>query len=280
MATVVTGGLAANAAMLERDERPRLVQLVLSTPGLVAARLLILGAMVGAWQFASGRLVPAFWISSPSAILQQIVEWFRDGSIWPHFQATLAAMVSGYLLGCLAGVVFGLALGFMPRLYRVVSPFLAALYSLPKIALAPLFVIVLGIDIESKIALVTVTVFFLVLYSTLDGVRAIDRDFIESFRLMGAGRRELAWKLLIPSARPWIFSGMRIAVRYALTAAILGELIAANRGVGFLIEFHAGQYKATGVFAAVVLLALFCVALTEILTRFENANIKGRVQVQ
>lgn len=280
MTTAVAGPVDANAATPERDTRPLFVRLVLTTPGLIAARLLILGSLLAIWQFSSGRWAPEFWISSPSAIFAQIVRWFQDGTIWPHFQATLTAMVSGYVLGCAFGVGLGLMLGFMPRVYRVVSPFMAALYSLPKIALAPLFVIVLGIDIESKIALVTITVFFLVLYSTLDGVRAVDRDFVQSFDLMGATRRETAVKLLIPSARPWIFSGMRIAVRYALTAAILGELIAANRGVGYLIEFHAGQFKATGVFAAVALLAVFCVALTEVLTRFEGSLKSGAVRVQ
>ncbi|UUZ76950.1 ABC transporter permease [Polaromonas sp. P1(28)-13] len=279
MTSAVIQQPAANAAVLERDTRPVFVRLLLTTPGLIVARLLILGSLVGLWQYASGRWAPEFWISSPTAIAAQIGRWFEDGSIWPHFRATLTAMVSGYVLGCISGVGLGLILGFIPGAYRVVSPFMAALYSLPKVALAPLFVIVLGIDIESKIALVTITVFFLVLYSTLDGVRAVDKDFVQSFHLMGATRRETATKLLIPYARPWIFSGMRIAVRYALTAAILGELIAANRGMGYLIEFNAGQFKATGVFAAVVLLAVFCVALTEILTRFEG-SVKSGVRVQ
>jgi NitT/TauT family transport system permease protein len=164
----------------------------------------------------------------------------------------------------------------MPFVQRVLTPYLSGLYALPKIALAPLFIILLGIDIESKIALVAITVFFLLLYSTLDGVRDVDRDLVQALTLMGANRREIARKVLAPATLPWVFTGMRIAVRYALTAAILGEVIGANRGIGYLIEASAGQYNATGVFAAVLVLVVCCVGLTELLTRAERSTDKSR----
>src|SRR5262249_48968999 len=167
-----------------------------------------------------------------------------DGSLWRHLEGTLLAMLLGYAIGCAAGVAGGLLLGFMPFVQRVLTPYLAGLYALPKIALAPLFIILFGIDIESKVALVAITVFFMLLYSTLDGVRDSDPDLARGLELMGATRREIGIKLLVPATLPWIFTGMRISVRYALTATILGEIIGANRGVGFLIEANAGQYNA------------------------------------
>jgi len=169
-------------------------------------------------------------------------------------------------------------LGFTPRLHRVIAPYLSALYSIPKIALAPLFVIVLGIGLESKICLVAVTVFFLVLFSTIDGIRDIDRDLVLSLELMGATRWEISTKIVIPSAKKWILTGMRIAVRYASTAAILGELIAANRGLGFLIEYNSGMFNAAGVFAAVSILVLIGVLLTELLTRFDASSAPARTR--
>jgi NitT/TauT family transport system permease protein len=196
--------------------------------------------------------------------------------LWRHLQATLLAMGVGYVIGCAVGITCGLVLGFMPFVQRVLTPYLAGLYALPKIALAPLFIILLGIDIESKIALVAITVFFLLLYSTLDGVRDVDRDLVQALTLMGANRREIARKVLAPATLPWVFTGMRIAVRYALTAAILGEVIGANRGIGYLIEASAGQYNATGVFAAVLVLVVCCVGLTELLTRAERSTDKSR----
>ena len=143
-------------------------------------------------------------------------------------------------------------------------------YALPKIALAPLFVILLGVDMSSKVALVAITVFFLVLTSTIDGVREVDRDMVSALRLMGATRIEIVRKVLIWAALPWIFTGMRIAVRYAFTATLLAELIAANRGLGFLIELNSGNFNTTGAYAAIVVLVAFSVTLTEILTRLQT----------
>jgi NitT/TauT family transport system permease protein len=189
-----------------------------------------------------------------------------------HLEATVTAIGAGYVIGCGAGIAIGLLLGFLPRTQRVIAPFLSAFYSIPKIALAPLFVIAFGIGIESKICLVAVTVFFLVLFSTIDGIRDVDPDLIESLEIMGASRFEIATKLIIPAAKPWTFTGMRISVRYATTAAILGEVIAANRGIGFLIEYNSGQFNAAGVFAAVLILVLVGVVVTELLTRLERGS--------
>ena len=155
-------------------------------------------------------------------------------------------------------------------------PFLAGLYCLPKVALAPLFVILLGIDLASKIALVAISVFFIILYSTLDGIRDVDRDLVQAMRLMGATRREVSLRVLIPGCLRWVFTGMRIAIRYAFTAAVLGEVIAANRGVGYLVEAYAGQYNSTGVFAAVLVLVVCSLGISEVLTRWEASAAEKR----
>jgi len=107
-------------------------------------------------------------------------------------------------------------------------------------------------------------------------VRDVDRDLVQSLRLMGATRWEITRKVLMPGCMRWIFTGMRIAVRYAFTAAVLGEVIAANRGVGYLVEAYAGQFNSTGVFAAVLVLVACSLALSEILTRAEAASDKSR----
>jgi NitT/TauT family transport system permease protein len=235
----------------------------------VIARIVIVAALLGAWEFAPVSRGIKFWLSSPSAILSTLWGWMVDGSLWAHLGATLSVMVIGYVIGCAVGIGLGLLFGFLPRLYRVLVPFVAAFYALPKIALAPLFIILLGIGMSSKVALVAITVFFLLLNSTIDGVRDVDRDLVQSLRLMGATRIEVLRKVLLPSALPWIFTGARISVRYAFTATLLAELIAANRGLGFLIEFNSGNFNATGSYAAIVVLVAFSVTLTEILTRLQ-----------
>ena len=240
-------------------------------------RCAILGAGLLIWQFGSGTLFSKFWFSTPTAVLEVLRTWLIDGSLWRNLAATLSATGIGYAFGATAGIGAGLLLGLRPRMQRVWSPFITAAYSLPKIALAPLFVILFGIGLTSKIVLVAVTVFFLMLYSTLDGIKDIDYDLVESLHVMGATTAESIRTVIIPGALPWIFTGLRISVRYAFTAAILGELIASNQGVGFLIEYAAGQFNSAGVFAGVLILTVCSVIIAEFLTRTEASTLRWRV---
>ena len=244
--------------------------------GIATARTLILLAGLAAWQLAPYGRGIELWVSRPVAILGRLADWIADGSLWRHVGATCLEMSSGYALGCLTGVLLGVVLGIFPRVARLLAPYVAALYAMPKIALAPLLVIVLGIGLASKIALVWVTVFFIVFISTLEGVRDVDRDLVQSLRLMGARDSEIIRKVLLPSALPWIFTSMRIAVRYAFTSALLAELIAANQGLGFLIEYHSGTFDTTGAYAAILVIVILSVALTEVLTRIERRSARGR----
>lgn len=255
---------------------PTLVARIAASPAYCGAvQLSILIAFLTIWEICSrAGWLAAFWFSSPSAIAGMLLEWIRDGSLWTNLAATLVAMVIGYVIGCVLGVFTGFALGMMPVLQRLVAPILAALYALPKIALAPLFVMALGIGIESKVALVAITVFFLLLYSTLDGVKDVEKDLVQTLKQMGASHLEIITKLYMPATLRWVYSGMRLAVRYALTATVLGEVIASNRGVGYLIEANAGQFNATGVFSAVLVLMLFSILLMEALTRLEDSRKK------
>jgi NitT/TauT family transport system permease protein len=256
---------------------PLALRLMGSPLGMLSARLAIAAVFLLAWEFAPVEKSTRFWLSSPSAVLGALWGWIVDGSLWWHVGATLHAMTLGYLLGCALGVAIGFMFGFLPRVHLVLSPYIAALYALPKVALAPLFIVLLGIDIASKVALVAVTVFFIVLSSTLDGVRNVDRDLIRSLALMGATRRETIVKVFFPATLTWIFTGMRISVRYAFTGTLLAELIGANRGLGYLIEYNSGLFNTTGAYAAVVVIVILSVALTEALTRIERsmARIRG-----
>ena len=242
-----------------------------STPtGCIASRIVLIMLLLLLWEYAPVARATRFWMSSPTAILETLWGWLFDGTIWAHLGSTLLVMSEGYVIGCVTGIGLGFLLGFFPRLSRVLAPVLASFYALPKIALAPLFVILLGVDNASKVALVAVTVFFLVLTSTIEGVREVDRDMVSTLSLMGATRTEIVRKVLIWAALPWIFTGMRIAVRYAFTATLLAELIAANRGLGFLIELNSGNFNTTGAYAAIVVIIICSVLLTELLSRLES----------
>ena len=245
--------------------------------GRTLARMVLAVSLLALWEYQPNPDL-RFWMSGPVEIVGRLWSWMLDGSLWDNVGATLLAMILGYVLGTAGGITLGLLFGLMPRLSRVMAPYITALYAMPKIALAPLFVIVLGIGLESKVALVSITVLFLVLNSTLDGVRNVDRDLIRALSLMGARQSEVIRKVLVPATLPWIFTGMRIAIRYAFTNTLLAELIASNRGIGFMIEYYSGVFDATGTYAAILVLVIMSVGLTELLTEIETSLSHGRGQ--
>ena len=165
----------------------------------------------------------------------------------------------GFLIGAVGGAILGVWLGVSPFASRLLNPYLNALNALPKVALAPLFVLWFGLGIESKIALAAVLVLFLVFLNTFAGVREVDQDLIDGARLMRATRTQVILKVIIPSAMSWVFAGLKIAMPYALIGAVLGEMIAANRGLGYLVQFSGSQFDTAGVFAVLFVIALLAV---------------------
>jgi len=232
------------------------------------------------WQGASGRLVDNFFISNPLDVGTRLIGWIADGSLFLHMWATIYATVMGFMIGSIGGLILGIWLGVSPFTSRLLNPYLNALNALPKVALAPLFVLWFGLGIESKIALAAVLVLFLVFLNTYAGVREVDQDLIDSARLMKATRAQVIAKVIVPSAMSWVFAGLKISVPYALIGAVLGEMIAANRGLGYLVQFSGSQFDSAGVFAVLIVIALLAVALNFLVEivqhRMERWRIVGR----
>jgi NitT/TauT family transport system permease protein len=232
------------------------------------------------WQGASGRLVDNFFISNPLDVGARLYGWIMDGSIFRHLAATVYATAMGFFIGAVGGAILGVWLGVSPFASRLLNPYLNALNALPKVALAPLFVLWFGLGLESKIALAAVLVLFLVFLNTFAGVREVDQDLIDGARLMRATRAQVITKVIIPSAMSWVFAGLKISVPYALIGAVLGEMIAANRGLGYLVQFSGAQFDSAGVFAVLFVIALLAVALNFLVEivqhRMERWRIVGR----
>ena len=228
------------------------------------------------WEAASGRLIKPFWISSPSAIWAQLYAWVETGDLWMHMEITLTETVAGFVLGAVSGIGFGLALGLNKRLAAVLDPFIIAFYSLPKIALAPLFILWFGVGLASKIVLSTFVVFFLVFYNTYAGTLAVEQELVDVLRLMGATRWQIVRKVILPSVLLWIFTGMKISVPFALIGAVVGEMMASNKGLGYLIQASAGQYDTSGVFAALFVLMLIATGLHEMLKQSERLMLRWK----
>lgn len=223
-------------------------------------RVLLALTVLVVWQFASGRLVAEFFISKPTAIYAALRQLVLTGNLFFHVGITATEAFVGFILGACAGIAAGVLLGRIHFLADLLQPFILAFYSLPKIALAPLFILWIGIGMNMKIVLTGTVVFFLVFLNTFTGVRTVSKELEAILHLMGANERHVLTKVVLPSAITWVFAGLRISVPYALIGAIVGELIAANRGLGFVLANASGQFDTAGVFAALlVIMALaFC----------------------
>lgn len=248
-----------------------------TNPWLIRLGQLAVGvALVALWEFASGRLVDPFFISSPAAVAAKLWKWLGDGTLLLHASYTFQAMSIGFLIGATLGFVVGFLLGRSDLAARIFDPFITAIYCLPKIALAPLFLLWFGIGIESKIAMAAAIVFFLVFLNTFAGVRAVERLHLDAVRIMGGGRFAELRYVVLPSAAAWVMTGLKISVPYALIGAVVSELISSNRGIGFLIGQASGLFDTAGVFAGLVVLALAGVVLNAGLKAAERRLLRWR----
>ncbi|MPZ60411.1 MAG: ABC transporter permease subunit [Propionibacteriales bacterium] len=219
-------------------------------------RLTLLLALVVLWELLSGPVLDPLFVSRPSDVAERLVGWVGDGTLWTHTWITVREIFGGYLLGAVTGMVAGFAVASQRNLARIIDPFMMALYSVPKVALAPLFIVWFGIGLQMKILLAAVMVFFLVFLNTVAGVRQVDRGIVDAARLMGASRRELLIKVTLPASFTGVITGLRVAIPYALIGAVIGELVASNRGLGYLISNSAATFDTAGVFAALVVLSV------------------------
>lgn len=234
------------------------------------ARLALLVLMIGTWQFLAGRYVSKLFISSPFDIAMVLGSWIGSGRLFAHVWITAAEAFLGFLVGGFAGIALGILLGRNETLSAVLDPFITAFYCLPKVALAPLFILWFGIDLEMKVILTATIIFFLVFTNTYMGVREVSPELITIMKLMGAKERHVLTKVVIPSAFVWVVAGLRLSVPYALIGAVVGEMVASNRGLGYLMIDSAGQFNTAGVFAAlfaIMILAFILNFFVEIVER-------------
>lgn len=232
-----------------------------STTTVWSLRLALLVLLLGFWQLAADRWIDITFISKPSDIAERLGEWAADGTLWLHTWITVQEIVYGFALGAVTGALAGFVLASLSLVYRVLDPFVMALYSIPKVALAPLFIVWFGIEMHMKVLLAAATVFFLVFLNTAAGVRDVDRGLVDAVRLMGGNRWHIARKVVLPASMTGVLTGLKVAIPYALIGAVIGELVASNRGLGYLINDAAAQFDTAGVFATLVVLSVIAAVL-------------------
>jgi NitT/TauT family transport system permease protein len=173
-------------------------------------------------------------------------------------------------------VALGFALAEWPLAERVLAPFLAALNSLPRVALAPLFILWLGIGVASKIVMAATLVVFIVLGNTLAAARSVDSDIVTVARLLGAGRGQRFLKVVLPASAPVVFAGLQLGVVYAMLGAVVGEMISANSGLGYMLSFFAGSLQVSHLMATLVILVLLSTALSSAMSWLERRLLARR----
>ena len=237
----------------------------------IARRALALGLLLGSWEL-SARVgwVDPFYAPAPSAVASVLAGLALTGDIWPHLEATLLAALAGLAGGLALGVVLGFAAALVPLVAELLEPVMILLNAIPRVVLAPLFVIWLGIDLASKIALALILVTVLIFFAVYGGIKEVDPRLVERVRTLGGGRRVLIREVYVPSIAAWIMGNLKIAVGFAFTGAVVGEFVASSRGLGYLLQFAQSTYNAALTIALITLImacALLLFALAEHLER-------------
>jgi NitT/TauT family transport system permease protein len=214
-------------------------------------RLIVLVILLAAWQ-AGSLWLGNYWLSSPWSVATRFVASLFNGELAFHGGYTINEALAGCVIGGVPAVLLPFLLRRQPIVVAILDPFMVGGYGAPKLAFAPLFILWFGIGIESKIALVAAVVFFIVYFSTLSGVRALEPKLVQMAQVLGANERQVGRHIVFPGAVPAIFAGFRIAVPYAIGGAVIAELISSNRGLGYLVQTGAMNFDTTQVFVAIL----------------------------
>lgn len=218
--------------------------------------------LLTAWEGASRTgWVDPFYAPAPTRVAAVLASIFADGSIWIHLEATLAAALAGLLGGLLLGIILGFAAALVPWLAELLEPVMILLNAIPRVILAPLFVIWLGIGLASKVALALILVAVLIFFAVYSGIREVDRRLVERVRTLGGGRRALITEVYIPSITAWVLGNLKIAVGFAFTGAVVGEFVASSRGLGYLLQFAQSTYNAALTLALIAVIMAFALLL-------------------
>ncbi|MFD4943370.1 ABC transporter permease [Streptomyces sp. NPDC058239] len=242
---------------------------------VLGSRIAVLFAVIGLWEWlARTSVIDPFNFSMPSKIWDQIRSWVVDGtaqgSLWEQIWYTLYEALLGWVIGVIAGVLLGIALGRVRFAADVLGPYIKVLNALPRIVLAPIFLIWFGLGPASKVASAVVLVFFPVFFNAFQGAREVDRNLVANSRILGAGNRQVTLQVVIPSATSWIFTSLHVSFGFALIGAIVGEYIGATKGLGLLVAASQGTFNAAGVYAAMVILAIVALLAEGLLTFLEK----------
>jgi NitT/TauT family transport system permease protein len=230
------------------------------------------------WGATTGRLDHLFF-SRPTEIAARLYKWLSDGTIWSHLGTTLSEAALSFIIGVTAGVAIGCLLARVTFLSRMFDPYVRILNALPRVVLAPIFLLWFGLGIWSKVALGVTVVFFVVFYNSYQGVREVDPVLLQNARMLGASERDLFRHVIVPSASGWIFSSLHISVGFAIISVVVGEYLGSASGIGYLIAQAEGVFDTTGVFAGIALLMAAVLVVESAVAWFERRLLRWRPEM-
>ncbi len=250
-----------------------------SPVAVLVLQVVILVGVLALWEVGARRhAIDPFFFSKPSDIWSRDIEWVTNGTVWKHIGVTLEEAAGGFLLGVVFGVLAGFLLGRSDFWARVFKPYIQVLNALPRLVFAPIFVLVLGLDQRSKIAVGFSLVFFIVFFNAFQGVREVDRNVFNNARMLGANEAQMTRHVLLPSAMSWILSSLHTSVGFAMVGAVVGEYIGAARGIGYVIAQAEGNFDATGVWAGMVVLCVVVIVVELAVSRVERHLVSWKPQ--
>ncbi len=222
--------------------------------------------------------LPKFFFSTPTDVFLRIVKLFSGPLIWKHLSITLTETVLAFLIGAGGGVIIGFWFARRPFINAVFDPYVKMANALPRVVLAPIFMLWLGLGIWSKVALGVTLVFFIVFFNVYQGVKEVSPVVLANARMLGMNEQQLFKHVYWPAALSWMFSSLHTSVGFALVGAVVGEYLGSAAGLGYMIHEAEGVFDTTGVFAGMVILAAFVLVVDAIVTRIENKLLVWRPQ--
>lgn len=252
---------------------------------LFLSRFAVLAGFILLWELIAGgfglgiQVFEPLILPAPTAIVSEMVEYYNSGLFFRDISATLWAAALGLVLGVVLGAVVGVMFGYWRRMALLLEPAFLAINSLPRITVAPLLILWFGLGLRSQVALAFFTVFFVIFWNTYLGIRSVDPEILRVVRVMGGSKSDVGRMVIVPSVSSWVFAGLRTAVSFALSGAVVAEFVGSTRGLGYRMTIAAGLLNTPRVYAIMVILGLVAVILVRGAERIEKRALRWRPDV-
>jgi NitT/TauT family transport system permease protein len=250
--------------------------MMMSRPKLIALQVLVAVVAIAIWHILTQvpifgvTVLNPFFFSTPFDVVARIYRWFSTGTVWIHLWVTLLESALAFVIGSVGGTLVGFWFARKPLIADIFDPYVKMMNALPRVVLAPIFALWLGLGIWSKVALGVTLVFFVVFFNVYQGVKEVSPTVLANARMLGMSERQLLRHVYWPSALSWMFSSLHASVGFAVVGAVVGEYLGSARGLGYLIQQAEGTFDVAGVFAGMVVLAAFVIVIDGIVTVVER----------